>query len=201
DDPEHYIERKAWQPALRPGVVKRVWTDVFQRNAERYLEEFIAKGSGADLVWDFAAPYAAENLRQICGLYNVQQEDMQRWSQTMIDATGNYADDPEVWRLGEQSYNEVDTALDEMLAWHAKHPDHSLISQLLRTPDYEMPVERIRANLKMTIGGGLNEPRDALGVAALALLQHPDQLAAARADASLWHTVFDETIRWVAPIG
>ena len=201
DDPEHYIERKAWQPALRPGVVKRVWTDIFRQNAERYLAELAEKRSGADLVWDFAAPYAAENLRQICGLYNVQQEDMQRWSQTMIDATGNYADDPEVWRLGEQSYNEVDTALDEMLAWHAKHPDHSLISQLLRTPDYEMPVERIRANLKMTIGGGLNEPRDALGVAALALLQHPDQLAAARADASLWHTVFDETIRWVAPIG
>lgn len=201
DDPEHYIERKAWQPALRPGVVKRVWTDMFRTNAERYLKEFAELGSGADLVWDFAAPYAAENLRQLCGLYNSKQEDLQRWSQTMIDATGNYGDDQEVWRLGEQSYNEVDAALDEMLVWHAKHPDESLISQLLRIPDYEMPLERIRANLKMTIGGGLNEPRDALGVAALALLQNPEQLAAARANPALWHTAFDETIRWVAPIG
>lgn len=201
DDPEHYIERKAWQPALRPGVVKRVWTNIFAQNAEMYLAELAAKGPGADLVWDFAAPFAAENLRQICGLYNSTQEDLQRWSQTMIDATGNYADDPEVWRLGEQSYDEVDLALDEMLAWHAKHPDHSLISQLLRIPDYEMPLERIRANLKMTIGGGLNEPRDAIGVAAFALLQHPEQRAMVRADASLWHTAFDETIRWVAPIG
>lgn len=201
DDPEHYIERKAWQPALRPGAVKRVWTDVFRANAERYLDEFIAKGSGADLVWDFAAPYAAENLRQLAGLYNVTQEDLQRWSQTMIDATGNYADDPEVWRLGEQSYTEVDDALDEMLSWHAKHPDHSLISQLLRIPDYEMPLERIRANLKMTIGGGLNEPRDAIGVTAWALLQDPDQRAAVRADPALWHAAFDESIRWVAPIG
>lgn len=201
DDPEHYIERKAWQPALRPGVVKRVWTELFAQNAERYLAGLAAKGPEADLVWDFAAPYAAENLRQVCGLYNSTQEDLQRWSRTMIDATGNYADDPEVWRLGEQSYDEVDAALDEMLVWHAKHPDHSLISQLLSIPDYEMPLERIRANLKMTIGGGLNEPRDALGVAALALLQYPDQLSAVRADGSLWHTAFDETIRWVAPIG
>ena len=201
DDPEHYIERKAWQPALRPGIVQRVWADIFAQNAERYLGELIEKGPGADLVWDFAAPYAAENLRQICGLYNATQQDLQRWSQTMIDATGNYADDQEVWRLGEQSYNEVDAALDEMLVWHAKHPDHSLISQLLGMKDYEMPLERIRANLKMTIGGGLNEPRDALGVAAFAMLQHTDQLAMARADASLWHTVFDESIRWVAPIG
>ena len=201
DDPEHYIERKAWQPALRPGVVKRVWTDMFRQTAEHYLNEFIERGSGADLVQDFAAPFAAESLRQLIGLYNVKQEDLQRWSQTMIDATGNYADDPEVWRLGKQSYDEVDAALDEMLVWHAKKPDHSLISQLLQIPDYEMPLEKIRANLKMTIGGGLNEPRDAIGVASWALLSHSDQLDLVRNDPALWHTVFDEAIRWVAPIG
>ncbi|QYM76904.1 cytochrome P450 [Leucobacter luti] len=201
DDPEHYVERKAWQPALRPGAVKRVWTGKFRANAERYLAELIEKGPGADLVWDFAAPYAAENLRQIIGLENSTQEDLQRWSQTMIDATGNYADDPEVWRLGEQSYAEVDDALDDMLRWHATNPNDSLISQLLRIPDYEMPLERIRANLKMTIGGGLNEPRDALGVTAWALMQNPEQLAAVRSDPALWHTAFDESIRWIAPIG
>lgn len=201
DDPEHYPERKAWQPVLRPGVVKRTWTSVFERNADRYLDEMIAKGPGADIVWDFAAPYSAENLREILGFHNVHQEDLQRWSQTLIDATGNYADDPEVWAKGKRSFDEVDAALDEMLAWHAKNPDHSLISTLLRIPDYEMPIEKIRANVKMTIGGGLNEPRDALGVAAWALLEHPDQRRAVEADPSLWPAVFDEAIRWIAPIG
>lgn len=201
DDPEHYPERKAWQPVLRPGVVKRTWTSVFERNADRYLDEMIAKGPGADIIWDFAAPYAAENLREILGFHNAHQEDLQRWSQTLIDATGNYADDPEVWAKGKRSFDEVDAALDEMLAWHAKNPDHSLISTLLRIPDYEMPIEKIRANVKMTIGGGLNEPRDALGVAAWALLEHPDQRRAVEADPSLWPAVFDEAIRWIAPIG
>lgn len=201
DDPEHYPERKAWQPVLRPGVVKRTWTSVFERNADRYLDEMMAKGPGADIIWDFAAPYAAENLREILGFHNVHQEDLQRWSQTLIDATGNYADDSEVWAKGKRSFDEVDTALDEMLAWHAKNPDHSLISTLLRIPDYEMPIEKIRANIKMTIGGGLNEPRDALGVAAWALLEHPDQRRAVEADPSLWPAVFDEAIRWIAPIG
>lgn len=201
DDPEHYLERKAWQPVLRPGVVKRTWTEVFERNAARYLDEFIEKGPGADLVWDFAAPYASENLREIIGLHNATQHDLQRWSQTMIDATGNYADDPDVWAAGERSFEEVDIALDEMLRWHQHHPDHSLLSSLLRIPDYEMPIARIRANIKMTIGGGLNEPRDALGVAAWALLDHPEQRAAAQADPALWQSVFDEAIRWIAPIG
>lgn len=202
DDPDHYLERKAWQPSLRPGVVKRVWRSVFERNAARYLDEMVEEGPGeADLIWNFAAPFAAENLREMLGFHNVHQTDLQRWSQTLIDATGNYADDPEVWAKGKRSFDEVDAALDEMLAWHAKHPDHSLISQLIRIPDYQMPIERIRANMKMTIGGGLNEPRDALGVAAWAVLLHPEQRRMVEADASLWPTVFEETIRWVAPIG
>lgn len=201
DDPEHYVERKAWQPALRPGVVKRVWTQMFERNAERYLDELVAKGPGADLVWDFAAPYTAESLRELIGLHNATQQDLQRWSQTMIDATGNYADDPDVWAAGKRWFDEVDEVLDEMLPWHAKNPNDSLLSSLLRIPDYEMPLERIRANIKMTIGGGLNEPRDAIGVAAWALLTHPDQRRAVEADPSLWHATFDETIRWIAPIG
>lgn len=201
DDPEHYRERTAWQPALRPGEVKRTWTEVFRRNAEHYLEQFLDHGTDADLVRDFAAPYAAENLRELIGLHNASQQDLQRWSQTMIDATGNYADDPDVWAAGQASYEEVNAALDDMLGWHQDHPNHSLLSQLLRIPDYEMPLERIRANLKMTIGGGLNEPRDALGVAAWALLTHPEQRAAVAADPALWQSVFDESIRWVAPIG
>lgn len=203
DDPEHYLERRAWQPALRPGVVKRTWTEVFERNADRYLTELAEKGPGADLIWDFAAPYAAENLRQLLGLHNADQADLQRWSQTMIDATGNYADDPEVWALGQASFDEVDIALDEMLAWHAAHLDDNptLIAQLLRAPGETMPLERIRANMKMSIGGGLNEPRDAIGVAAWALLSHPEQRDAVFVDGSLWPAVFEETIRWVAPIG
>lgn len=201
DDPEHYVERKAWQPVLRPGAVKRTWAEVFEKNARRYLDMMIEKGSAGDLIWDFAAPYAAENLREILGFHNVAQEDLQRWSQTLIDATGNYANDPDVWAKGERSFNEVDDALDEMLVWHANHPDASLISSLLAIPDYRMPIEKIRANIKMTIGGGLNEPRDALGVAAWALLTHPQQRRAVEADPSLWGAVFDETIRWIAPIG
>ena len=55
-------------------------TNIFAQNAEMYLAELAAKGPGADLVWDFAAPFAAENLRQICGLYNSTQEDLQRLS-------------------------------------------------------------------------------------------------------------------------
>ncbi|WP_279586754.1 cytochrome P450 [Paenarthrobacter nitroguajacolicus] len=53
----------------------------------------------------------------------------------------------------------------------------------------------------MTIGGGLNEPRDVLGVSTLALLSSSKQLELVLRDPKLWGAVFEESIRWVAPIG
>jgi cytochrome P450 len=201
DDPQHAVEREVWQPVLKPRAIKAQWQQVFEANAAKYLEEFRAIGTGADLIKGFAAPYAAENLRIICGFENATQEDLQRWSQTMIDGTGNYANDPEIWAKSKRSYDEVDIALDEMLAHYKNNPNGSLISGLANSTGYQMPIESMRANLKMTIGGGLNEPRDVLGVTAWALMERPEQLADVMADQTLWPAAFEESIRWISPIG
>lgn len=198
DDPEHKVDRDSYGTTLRPGTIKNHWTAIFEGNNRKYLDELVAKGPGADFVWDYAAPYAAENLRLICGFHNATQQDMQRWSQTMIDGTGNYADDPDVWAKSKQSSTEVDAAIDEMLPYFRQNPDHSLLSGLASMP---IPLDAIRANLKMTIGGGLNEPRDVLATTVWALLNNPDQLAAVRGNPKLHGTAFEESVRWVAPIG
>src|SRR5699024_3891623 len=102
---------------------------------------------------------------------------------------------------GEDSYNEVDEALDEMLAWDRKHRDDSLLSALGRLPTYQMPVESIPASLNMTIGGGLDRPRAASGVGSGAMMRSPEQLAMAHHGACNCDAVFDEAIRRGAPIG
>jgi cytochrome P450 len=196
DDPEHDTERRAYGGVLRPKTITQHWSAVFDRNAETWLARLRAAGPGADLVTEFAAPYAAENLRIVLGFHNATQEDLQRWSQTLIDGTGNYADDPEVWAAAERSSREVDAAIDELLPPLRANPDASLLSVLFGS---SMPLESLRANLKMTIGGGLNEPRDAIATTTWALLSHPDQLARVLAG-NRWSDAFEESIRWVAPI-
>ncbi|RNL85315.1 cytochrome P450 [Halostreptopolyspora alba] len=198
DDPEHAVERASYGGVLRPKAIKNHWRAVFDHNARTYLDRLREIGPGADLIRDFAAPYAAENLRVIMGFYEATQQDMQRWSQTMIDGTGNYADDPEVWRMAKESSDEVDEAIDRALPYLRSHPDDSLLSRLADLP---VPLESIRANMKMTIGGGLNEPRDALGTTVWALLSDPDQRALVAADPARWSDAFEESVRWVAPIG
>lgn len=116
----------------------------------------------------------------------------------MIDGTGNYADDPAVWAKSEQSSREVDGAIDDMIPYLRNNPDPSLLSGLASMP---IPLESIRANLKMTIGGGLNEPRDVLATTVWALLSNPEQLADVLANPKLHSVAFEESVRWVAPIG
>ena len=63
------------------------------------------------------------------------------------------------------------------------------------------PIEKtqIYANMKIAIGGGINEPRDALNTVLFGLLSNPEQLVEVKRNAD-WDKAFEEGIRWVAPI-
>ena len=204
DDPEHAYERKAFNPVLGPRPVKKHWLSVFQKNMEHFLTEFEAKAVRegneftADIHKDFGSPYAAQNLLDIIGFKNAHWTDLARWSQDMIDATGNYANDPDVWARGKKAFEEVDAAIDEMVPELTAEPNITLLSQLLA---YGMPMHSIRANLKMTIGGGYNEPRDAFGTTLWALLERPAEMAKVLSGEHTWRDAFEESVRWVAPIG
>lgn len=201
DDPEHAVQRASYGSVLKPKAIMQTWMQVFQESFERYLADVLAAGPGVDLVSTFAGPYAAENLRRIMGFENATADDMFRWSQTMINGTGNYADDPEVWALAKRSSEEVDIALDEMIERYRREPNESLISGIVNGGHDDVTLEHTRANLKMSIGGGINEPRDALTTALHALFTHPDQLEAVLADPTLWKQTVEESVRWIAPIG
>ena len=62
-----------------------------------------------------------------------------------------------------------------------------------------MPLEQVRANIKLTISGGQNEPRDAIA-GDICRTHHPDQLALVLNGDATWMDVFEEYRRWVAPI-
>jgi hypothetical protein len=62
-------------------------------------------------------------------------------------------------------------------------------------------MDSVRANVKLAISGGQNEPRDAIAGAAWALLTHPEQLALVQAGRATWRDVFEEYARWISPIG
>ena len=78
------------------------------------------------------------------------------------------------------------------------NPDHSLLSVQLEAG---LSPEQYRANIKLAISGGQNEPRDAIAGTVWALLSHPDQWALIQSGQAEYRDAFEEYARWMSPIG
>lgn len=197
DGDAHQAERKATFPAYSPRTVKDQWAARFIADAEALLEDLAPKGD-ADLVSDYAMPLSGAALCAITGLEALTPAQVDWISQSMINGIANYSNDPEVEAECNRATTFVDAAIDARMAELEAAPDKSLISVQAQAG---LPVETIRANVKLAISGGQNEPRDAIAGAIWALLTHPEQLAMVRAGDVTWQQVFEEYARWISPIG
>lgn len=197
DGEDHLSIRRIVEPAFHPKTVRDHWTPEFQRICDGLIDGIRADGSG-DLFSAFAAPLASKCLAAITGLTDTGWEDLAWWSQALMDGVGNYSDDADIWARNETAFAAIDAAIDARIPVLRAMPDQSMLSLLVAA---EAPLDMIRANLKVVIGGGLNEPRDAVCTALHGLLSNPDQFAQVRADLSLCARVFEEAVRWCAPIG
>ncbi|MGY3603312.1 MULTISPECIES: cytochrome P450 [unclassified Bradyrhizobium] len=197
DGEAHLSERKAIFPAVSPKTVKSHWTAQFQAHADRIIGELEPAGA-CDFVRDFALPFSAECLKSITGLTNMRFQDMNAWSQGMIDGIANYIGDLAVEARCHAATSGIDAAINDMLPVLSKKPDQSLLGVMLASG---MPMESVRANIKLSISGGQNEPRDAIAGTAWALLTHPDQLRSVMEGKIPWMQAFEEYARWISPIG
>jgi hypothetical protein len=96
DDPEQSGRDSRQHPARNDQITGHQSL----KNNTKYLEE-LAAGPG----WTSSGimPHRTRRRRRlICG-FPRSTGDFQRWSQTMIDGTGNYADKPSVWASEESS--------------------------------------------------------------------------------------------------
>jgi cytochrome P450 len=197
DGQAHLAERKAIFPAVSPKTVKAHWTSQFQAHADRIVDALEGAGGG-DFVREFALPFSAECLKSITGLTNMRFEDMNAWSQGMIDGIANYVADPAIEARCHAATSGIDAAIDDMVPVLRNKTDQSLLGVMLAC---DMPMESIRANIKLAISGGQNEPRDAVAGTVWALLTHPDQLALLTEGTIPWIQAFEEYARWISPIG
>jgi cytochrome P450 len=197
DGDAHMAERQAIFPAISPKTVKNHWTAQFKAHADRILDH-LDPSRPVDFGRDFALPFSAECLKSITGLRSMRFEDMNAWSQAMIDGIANYIGDPQVEARCNLATAGIDAAIDDMLPVVSKTPDQSLLSVMVQAG---LPMESVRANIKLAISGGQNEPRDAITGTVWALLTHPDQLGLATSGEIPWLQVFEEYARWISPIG
>jgi cytochrome P450 len=197
DGDAHMAERSIFFPAVSPKAVRAHWRAEFQAHADRILDGLSGAGR-ADLLAEFALPLSGECLKSVTGLTNIRYQEMDAWSQGMIDGIANYTGDAAIEARCNAATAGIDAAIDDMLPVVRKTPNHSLLSVMIHGG---MPEANVRHNIKLTISGGQNEPRKAIAGTIWALLTHPEEFARVRAGKVSWLQVFEEFARWISPIG
>ena len=197
DGDMHIKERKSIRPTISPKTVKNVWKDEFIKNTELILKKMKDKNHG-DIVKDFAMPVSAEALKTVTGLSNMDFREMDRVSQGMIDGIANIQGDKNIEENCNDCTKSIDQHISKIFPRLKRDPNKSLISV-----QYEAGLSETqnRANVKLAISGGQNEPRDAIAGTVWALLTHQDQLDLILNNKYSWLNAFEEYSRWMSPIG
>lgn len=197
DGKEHQNERRIISPSVSPKTVKNQWLNYFNEYADHLLDGLLKKKSG-ELIQEYAMPLSAEALKLITGLTNMEFAEMDRVSQGMIDGCANYSGDKVIEDNCNDCTASIDRHIDQMLPKVKATPDLSLLSVQLAS---KLDEKQIRANIKLAISGGQNEPRDAIAGTIWALLTHPEQLTKIHSNKASWLQAFEEFARWISPIG
>jgi hypothetical protein len=197
DGPAHQLERKAIFPTVSPKTVKNIWRIRFENSTREIIGKLKRERQG-DIVADFAMPVSAQALKAMTGLTNMTWQEMDRVSQGMIDGCANYAGDPEIEARCNDCTTSIDWHISDRIKQGLPNKDMSLLAVQQRAG---LSDEQMRANIKLAISGGQNEPRDAIAGIAWALLKYPDALADLKARKISYLQVFEEFTRWIAPIG
>jgi cytochrome P450 len=198
DGEEHAAERGAMSPALTPRAIKNIWIPAYTKIADDYLDQ-LPKGETVEFFSSLAGNYPARCLTQLLGIPDATDAEMQYWSQTLINGAGNFGWEPELFEICDRAHIEMNACIARNSERLRAEPDDSILSVMVNA-EAPIPESQIVANIKIAIGGGINEPRDAFCTVLYGLLTNPDQLEAVRRGDITWSIAFEEAVRWVAPI-
>ena len=169
--------RRVVEPPFRPRDVEERTKGMIPALANELIDGFEARGE-CDLFRGFADPLSVRSLRFMLGLDEVAWEDLLRWNEGLMPGLANFEGDPQKQAPADVASSALSEVIERVLDRLADEPDGSALAWMLgydRDGD-RMSRDEIVANTKLMLSGGLQEPRDLIALAVLALGAHPEQL-------------------------
>lgn len=161
------------------------------------IDDFEDEGT-TDLMTSYAEPLANLTLLEALGLTTVTWQQLAGWCHGVITGISNFENDPGRAAIASTAHRELGEALDRQLEILRRTPDNRGLSHFLKAG---FSRDEIVNNVRLMISGGINEPRDGVGLVMYVLLSDPAILAAVQSDRSLLRKVVEETFRYHTPVG
>lgn len=202
DPPEHRDYRKLTSPHFTPRALaskvaafEQVADDLLDRAAERGPIDFVA---------DVASPLPLVVIAEMLGVPKSERARFLALTNRVVGTLDpEYRQDDEDARAASlRAIGELFTYFQEMVVDRRRTPRDDMTSVLANAtlqgqplPDFEL-----LSYLLMLIAAGNETTRNATTGGFLALLEHPEQLAALRRNPALLRPAIEEMVRWVSPV-
>ncbi|MQY27442.1 cytochrome P450 [Nocardia aurantia] len=194
DEPRHGRHRALVSKAFSAKALARWEDDLVGRVGGELIDGFAPQGK-ADLVRQFTFPYPTQIIAGLLGLPREDFPQFQRWSISLLSFTMN----PE---RGKAASAALVDYFRPILEARRAEPRDDLISSLARAriDGEQLTDEEIYSFLRLLLPAGIETTYRALGNLLYALLSHPQQFEAVKADRSLLPQAIEEAVRWDAPL-
>jgi cytochrome P450 len=202
DPPEHQRHRSLLQPAFAMREMERWEHDIVRPIVTTHLDELAPKGR-ADLYADFAAFVPVEVTADALGLPSRDRELFVDWAVTMTSPV-----EPMDRRLA--ASRAIEEYIGPRVAERRRHAGDDLLSLLVaaQVPDDSdadvgrepLSDQELADFVRLLIVAGASTVYRGYGILLFALLSHPEQMEAVRADRSLIPQAIEEALRWEQPI-
>ncbi|WP_237107912.1 cytochrome P450 [Nonomuraea sp. MG754425] len=192
DPPEHTRLRRLLTGQFTVRRMKALESRL-REIAVDHIEAMTAAGTEADLVPSYALPIPS---LAICELLGVDYADRAEFQERTAIALNSDTPEEERMRSGLELYGFI----QELVAAKRADPGDDILSGLVHDADPPLTDAQLTDMALVLLGAGHETTANMLGLGTFALLEHPDQLAALRADPALMDNAIEELLRYLSII-
>ena len=201
DPPDHTRLRGLVQKAFTPKVVDSLRGRIGQL-CDDLLEAMVQRGGG-DLVSDYAYPLPVQVIVEMLGVPPEDHETFRSWSEALARGL-----DPDFLLPPEAVHQRVAGILnfvqyfDGLIERRRAEPGSDLLSRLIAAEEEGQVLSQgeLLSTCILLLVAGHETTVNLISGGALALMEHPEQLARLRAEPGLGRSAVEELLRYVSPV-
>jgi cytochrome P450 len=192
DPPEHTRLRRMLTPEFTARRMRRLEPRIVQI-VEAALDDMERAGKPADLMAHFALPVPSLVICELLGIPFEDRDEFQERSLRLLDVSLPVQEQAAVMR-------ENRAYMSGLVKRAQADPGEDMLGMLVREHGYDLSTDELIGIAGLLLLAGHETTSNMLGLGTLALLRHPDQLAAIREDPARIDPAIEELLRWLSVV-
>jgi cytochrome P450 len=190
DPPQHQRLRRMLTPEFTIRRMQRLEQRIVEI-VDAQLDAMEKDGTPVDLVAGFALPIPSLVICELLGVPYDDRDGFQRRTARQLDLSIPIAERFELQREG-RAY------MSSLVGRARRQPGDDILGMLIREHGGELTDDELIGVASLLLLAGHETTSNMLGLGTLALLRHPDQLAAVRDDPDAIGPAVEELLRWLS---